>query len=280
MELDLGKEVPLTQDLAKASPVERRPAKDLRIGAPYFNARPLVWEFIERPSPDLSLTEDVPTRLAAQVHSGELDAGLISSVEAYRDGSLEALTGIGVTARGPVWSIKLFHSKPLDAVRSVALDTSSYTSAALTRILLGERYGNHPEFLHMPPDLDSMLARCDAALLIGDPALRARHPDVPYADLGEEWFRWTGLPFVYAVWAARPGVFEEELSERLHAALEYGMTRLDAIVAAESGKRNLDPEVSRRYLGGIIRYRIGEDEQRGLERFLSEAAKYGLARPR
>jgi chorismate dehydratase len=251
-----------------------------RIGAPYFNARPLVWPFIETPSPDLTLIEETPSRLAGRVRGGELDAALISSVEAYRDDALEVLPGIGVTARGPVWSIKLFHKKPLNRVERVALDTSSYTSAALTRILLAERYGNTPEFVHLPPNLDAMLDSCDAALLIGDPGLRAHRDGVPYRDLGEEWFNWQGLPFVFAVWAGRPGVFEEGLGDRLHAALETGLARLDAIVEAEAGKRSLDPEVSRAYLGRIIRYRIGPEEERGLALFLKLAAKYGIIKPK
>jgi chorismate dehydratase len=236
----------------------------------------LVWEFVEKPSPDLMLVEEVPSRLAASLRAGELDAALLSSVEAYRNEELEALPGIGVTSRGPVWSIKLFHSQPLERVRSVALDTSSYTSSALTRILLAERYDNQPEFVPMPPNLDAMLERCDAALLIGDPGLRARHPYVPYVDLGEAWFRWTGLPFVYAVWAARPGVFESGLGERLYRALDYGVTRTEAILEAEAAPRSIPPDIGREYLSRIIRYRIGKEEQDGLQRFLHLAAKHNI----
>ncbi|MBW3623129.1 MAG: menaquinone biosynthesis protein [Armatimonadetes bacterium] len=258
-------------------PTTQRP---LSIGAPFFNARPLVWPFIEAPSPDLMLIEEVPTRLARRVRNGELDAALISSVEAYRDDALEALPGIGVASRGAVWSIKLFHKLPLDRVRSVALDTSSYTSAALTRILLAERYGNTPEFVNLPPDLDRMLSTCDAALLIGDPGLRAEREGVPYLDLGEAWYEWQGLPFVYAVWAGRPGVFAEGLGDRLHAALERGLTRIDAIVEAEARQRDLDPDVCREYLRNIIRYRLGPEEEQGLRLFLKRAAAYGIIKPK
>jgi chorismate dehydratase len=248
----------------------------LKIGAPYFNARPLVWEFVEKPSSEITLIEEVPSRLAAKVRAGELDAGLLSSVEAYRNDELEVLPRIGVTSRGPVWSIKLFHSRPLDQVRSVALDTSSYTSSALTRILLAEQYGNQPEFIGMPPDLNPMLERCDAALLIGDPGLRAFHPGVPFVDLGEEWFKWTRLPFVYAVWAAPPGVFEQGLGERLYQALDYGLDRIEAILDAEAIPRSIPKEIGREYLSRIIRYRIGPEEQEGLQRFLHLAAEHGI----
>ena len=248
----------------------------VNIGAPYFNARPLVWEFIERPSPDLTLIEEVPSRLAARVRSGELDAALLSSVEAYRNADLEVLPGIGVASRGAVWSIKLFHKKPLHRVETVALDTSSHTSAALTRILLAERYGNRPEFLNLPPDLDSMLSQCDAALLIGDPGLRAERRDIPCIDMGEEWYEWQGLPFVYAVWAGHPGIFGDGLGNRLYAALEYGRPRLEEIVEAEAGPRRLDPDVCHAYLSRVIRYRLGPEEERGLALFLEKARAYGI----
>ena len=248
----------------------------LLLGAPYFNARPLVWEFIERPTPELNLIEETPARLADRVRAGELDAALISSIEAYRDAALDAWPGIGVASRGAVWSIKLFHARPLDRVLSVALDSSSRTSAALTRILLAERYDNAPEFVNAPPDLDAMLDRCDAALLIGDPSLRTTRADVPYVDLGEEWFQWTGLPFVYAVWAGKPGVFEGGLGARLTAALEYGQGRTDAIVEAEAGPRRLPPEVCHAYLRKIIRYRLGAEEEQGLIKFLQFAKAHGL----
>jgi chorismate dehydratase len=201
-------------------------------------------------------------------------------VEAYRNDELQALPCIGVTSRGPVWSIKLFHSRPLDRVRSVALDTSSYTSSALTRILLAERYDNHPEFIGMPPDLDAMLERCDAALLIGDPGLRASHPTAPYVDLGEEWFGWTGLPFVYAVWAAPPGVFERGLGERLYHAADYGPNRIEAILDEEAIPRSIPREIGREYLSRIIRYRIGREEEQGLQLFLHLAARHGIIKTR
>src|SRR5262249_53051898 len=147
--------------------------------------------------PRFRLSAEVPSVVAERLHEGDIDLGTIPSIE-YAFGDYAIVPGIAIASRGPVRSVCLYFDGPLCAVRRVAVDTSSRTSAALVKILLHERLGGDLEYVPMGPSLDDMLAAADAALLIGDPALYAAS-DVPRLDLGEEWTKATGLPFVYSI---------------------------------------------------------------------------------
>jgi predicted solute-binding protein len=241
----------------------------------YLNARCLIYQFQENPRPDLQLVEDVPSRLTDQLVAGELDAGIISSIECFRHPELEHLETLGIACTGAVLSVKLFARAPLDRVQTVALDTSSRTAAALTRILFAERWGGDPEFVSSPPDLNAMLSRCDAALLIGDPALRIES-DIQRHDLGSEWLEHTGLPFVYAIWAGRPGVFGSGLGRRLEEAERYGSRHIEEIVQKEAHPRAIGLPLCRTYLSQVIRHRLTADDREGLARYLESARRLGL----
>ena len=176
-------------------------------------------------------------------------------------------------ARGPVRSILLFYREDPGAIRRVALDTSSRTSVALARILLRERLGRDPEYVDHPPDLGAMLETADAALLIGDPALYDTS-GLPRLDLGEEWLRLTGKPFVFAFWAGRPGALEARHVERLQEALLDGLARIPVIAAAyEGGGR---AALNESYLRESIAFTFGRDEQAGLAEFYRRAHALGL----
>jgi chorismate dehydratase len=165
-----------------------------------------------------------------------------------------------------VRSVSLFHRGPLEAVRRVALDTSSRTSIALTRILLRERLGRDPEYLPMAPSLPAMLEAADAALLIGDPALYFEG-ELSRLDLGEEWKRRTGLPFVYAFWAGRPGAIDAEGVRRLQAVRVAGVGAIAAIASRYNGQGPDRASLNESYLRTNMVYDLGPGELAGLAEF-------------
>jgi chorismate dehydratase len=182
-----------------------------------------------------------------------------------------------VAARGPVLSVKLHCRVPPEAVRRLALDEGSRTSAALARILLAERCLTHPEIEPLPLDCDTEATTADAVLLIGD---RAIHPPRErFActwDLGEEWQLWTGLPFVFAMWGARAKAELGNLDEALAAARDRGVSRLEGIARREAPRLGLPEHVARNYLTRNLYYRLQAPERQGLSRFQQLAIKHGL----
>ena len=184
----------------------------VRLGAVgYLNARPLVWG-LER-SLRFLLRFDVPSTCASLLHDGAIDIGLIPSIEYLRGGPYAIVPDLAIASRGPVASVLLFTSRPIRDVRSIAMDVSSRTSVALVRVLCAQLFKINPKIEPAGPDLPQMLGRCDAALIIGDNAL-FQPPNVEHTlpveviDLGKAWTDLTGLPFVYAFWAGRPGMLE------------------------------------------------------------------------
>jgi chorismate dehydratase len=160
-------------------------------------------------------------------------------------------------------------------VKRVALDASSRTSVALARILLRERLGRDPEYVSMAPSLDSMLESADAALLIGDPALYCSS-NLPRLDLGEEWTRTTGLPFVYAFWAGRVGVVRPAEVERLQHSLRLGLASIREIAAGYNGGESERVAVNESYLRDNIVFTLGEEEVAGLREFYRRAHALSL----
>lgn len=254
-------------------PAHEAASRLVRLGAvSYLNAEPSV-HGLER-APGFRIERDVPSRVAERLHAGEVDLGLVPSIE-YAFGRYAIVPGIAIASRGPVRSVCLFHRGPIEAVRRVALDTSSRASAGLVRVLLHARLGRDPEYLPMAPGLDAMLAAADAALLIGDPALDAES-DVARLDLGEEWTRLTGLPFVYAFWAGPQGVVSPEGVRTLQAALADGQGALGAIAARHARGDATRAATYEAYLRDNIVYRLGEAERAGLLEFLRRAKALGL----
>jgi chorismate dehydratase len=220
------------------------------------------------------LVRDVPSRVADLLHAGEVDLGLIPSIE-YAAGDYAIVPGIAIGSRGPVRSVNLYHRVPLHAVRRVALDISSRTSVALARILLHERFGRDPEYVPCAPSVPAMLAQADAALVIGDHALYFEGP-VDHLDLGQEWTRRTGLPFVFAFWAGPPGVVTPAGVARLQSALAAGLDALPAIASSYTGLGARRGAVNEAYLRGNIVYALGEAETAGLREFYRRAHARGL----
>jgi len=245
----------------------------LRLGVvSYLNAEPLVYGL--RGEPGFRLERDVPSRVAQRLHAGAVDLGMIPSTE-YALGDYAIVPGVAIGSRGPVRSVNLFHPGPIEAVRRVALDTSSRTSVALTKVLLRERLGRDPEYVPMPPCLPDMLEGADAALLIGDPALYFEG-DLPRLDLGEEWARVTGLPFVYAFWAGRRGAVAPAQVRRLQEALRQGLASVRSIAQSYNGHGRGHEAQNEAYLRTNIVYELGDAEAEGLREFYRRAHAIGL----
>jgi chorismate dehydratase len=250
----------------------------IRVGAVnYLNTKPLI-EGLGVLAPDIDLSLDLPSRLADQLADGALDVGLIPVVELFRAGTYSVIPDVAIASRGAVLSVTLFSRVPWPQIHSVALDEGSRTSAALTRILARKRYGINPQVETLPIDVPADDLTTDAVLLIGDKAMRACLPGFPFAyDLGQEWADWTGLPFVYAVWAVRGGVDLGAAAAAFGQAKQHGLGRAGVIAAREAPRLGLDAGFCRRYLTNVLHYDLGPREAAGLNRFHELAAELGLA---
>jgi chorismate dehydratase len=253
----------------------------LRVGAVnYLNTKPLI-ERLTDFAPNIELSLDLPSRLADRLAAGELDVGLIPVVEFFRGDGYTFVPNVAIGSRGPVLSVTLFSKVPWEQIRTVALDEGSRTSAALTQILLRERYGVKPLVQPLPIDASAEHLSTDAVLLIGDRAMRACLPGYRFAyDLGEEWTAWTGLPMVFAVWAVRGGVELGEAESAFHKAKEYGLANAGAIAQREAAALGLDPGFCRRYLSNILRYDLGTVELAGMQKFRELAEELGFVETR
>jgi chorismate dehydratase len=246
----------------------------LRIGVvAYVNSRPLA-RGLERWRRDgrFELVYLPPAQVADELAAGRLDVGLLPSIELLRIPDLAVVPGLAIAATHEVRSVLLVSKVPIHQIRLVALDENSRTSATLVGIVLEERYGIRPETRPAAPELERMLESADAALLIGDPALRVDRSRYVVLDLAGEWFELTGLPFVFAVWAARRPHATPELHAMLASSLEIGLQELDEIVRETSAETGLREGVLREYFRLALRYELGASERAGLDAFLARAA--------
>ena len=243
----------------------------------FLNARPLVRGFHLSPRPDrYAVSECVPSVCARRLAAGESDVALIPSIEYQRIPGLRVLPGMAVASRRRARSVLLISRVAAPEIRRVALDTSSRTSAALTRIWLDRRARNPVEYREAAPRFPAMMEDFDAALLIGDAALRADTRDFRVYDLAEQWFEMTGLPFVFAFWAVRPGV---RLPEGIHpftASRKLGLESIPAIAREESANLDLPEPMLEAYLRENIHYDLGAEEIRALWLFYRLSREAGL----
>ena len=256
-------------------------ARAIRVGAvSYLNAKPLYYG-LDAHAPAIQLELDLPSRLASRLAGGDLDVALIPSVEYFRGaaGGYAALPGFAIAARGPVWSVKLFSRVPFGQIRRLALDEGSRTSQALVQVWLDSAHGVRPGTIETLPMGSSPLeSSADAVLVIGDRAMRV--PDAPWhatVDLAEAWVALTGLPFVFALWVARPGVDLGDLPAILARCRADGLAHAGAIAAEFAPKLGLDEGACIDYLTRILSYDLGERELAGLRLFGRRAADLGLA---
>ena len=239
-----------------------------RVGAVEFlNTVPLLHGLEDLPG--LDVTCDVPSALADGLRAGRYDVALIPMVS-YLDGTGEAIVpGVSISCRGPVGTIKLFASRPLPEVRTLALDSGSRSSAALARAVLSARHGARPECREMAPNLGRMLDVADAAVLIGRSALLTGKPPsgVDAYDLGEMWWDWQAVPLVLATWVFRQGAGSSRIASELAAARDRGLVSLGEIAAEEAAARGIDAEIVRHYLGEMLDYTLGPAHLEGIGRY-------------
>jgi chorismate dehydratase len=272
--------------------------KRLRVAAiGFLNPAPLMWDFEHPPLSDAlakryRIDRMTPAECAARLADGRADIGLIPIAALASTPGLRILPGCTIASKSRVRSLLLVHraSQPLTAVRSVAADTASRTTIAYARIMFHKWGNGGVPFLPLAADLDLMLDRADAAILIGDPALLALEErfnryertgeELVYLDLAREWRALTGLAFVSAVWGmASSGPLDESVVEDFVRSREHGLENIDAIVAEWSRQFPIPEDTIRTYLTTNIHYALDEECVEGMKGFFQIAAEYGVLPP-
>ena len=255
----------------------RQSNSKFRVGAvSYLNARPLVFA-LPRFIPEAELVVDFPSRLARGLEQGRFDVALIPSIEYLRQAGLRIASDAVIACDGPVLSVKLYGRVQVERVATLALDEGSRTSAALAQILFRERFGLQPQLQPLPLDASPAECRADAMVVIGDRGMLPPQEDYAFVwDLGEEWSRWTGLPFVFALWAARTHVEQAALDDALSAARDEGLKHLEEIARLASPDVGLPEADCLSYLRDNLEFHLGPRQREGLERFYELARKIGL----
>jgi chorismate dehydratase len=244
----------------------------------YLNSAPLGWAFSHGPFREkFEVFPSSPASCADQLSKGEVEIGLIPSIEYQRIPGLRIIPDVSISSLAEVRSILLVKPKGKSEINSVALDNSSRTSVALTKILLHMKMGIRPEFVPHPPDLRAMLHQCDAALLIGDAALRVSLADYETMDLAGEWAQWQQKPFVCAFWACRPDFpVPSDLNSIFLEAKAWGLERRSEIAAVYAKSLNLPASFLEDYLKNNINFDMGARHIQGVEIFYQLARELNL----
>lgn len=277
----------------------------------FLNTAPLVWGFTNGPLAgkyDLSFT--VPSQCAEALRNGEVDLAIIPAIEYQRMQDVVALPEMAIAAKGQVRSLLVVAKRPIELAKRIALDTSSRSTVALTRILAKEHWRISPEFVDAEPDVQEMLGKADAALVIGDPALhisvkmdtlagkgpttgeccQGDEDDMPVPgfeslyvyDVAHQWQEMTGKPCVLALWVGRKDAITPEVIADFLASRQYGLEHISEIAAAAGGTLDLPQCALERYLRKNIQYQLDAENLAGLQLFFERAAAMGLipqARP-
>jgi len=269
----------------------------------YLNTAPLVWGFTSGPlrgKYDLSFT--VPSQCAEQLRTGKVDVAIIPAIQYQRIDDLVILPDMAIASKKQVRSLLIIGKKPIEQVKTFALDASSRSTQTLTRILCAEKWKIAPEFAEAPPDLGAMLQQADAALLIGDPALRIAvgiekdswpgsegqticqaatlgitGSELLYVyDVVGEWRSLTGLPAVLAIWAARRDIATPEVAADFLASRDFGLSRIREICFDAARELELPPRTLESYVRHNIDFSLDAENRRGLELYFAYAANLGL----
>jgi len=260
----------------------------LRISAiSYLNTSPLMWDFEHgNAGQDFDVSYTLPSDCARALGAGAADIGIIPAAAYAQISGLAILPGVAIASRRPVRSILLVSKVPTDKIRTVALDTSSMTSVALTKILFEKWLGGGRIFAPMAPDIDQMLASHDAGLLIGDPALQIDRSRYCTLDLAEEWIRYTGNPFVFAFWAVRGDALRhapksQDLATIFQQSRDHGLEpeSLAQITREWAPRLGLSETNVRSYLTQNIYYHLDPACLEGLHLFYRYAAEIGALPP-
>lgn len=243
----------------------------------FVNAEPLNYGFLHGPLRALASTVLVePSRIAGMLERGEADVGLLPSIDYQRLSGIELIPDVCIASRRRARSVYLASKVPIERIRRVALDSNSHTSAALLKLVLAHRGVRDVVWGERAPRLRDMLRDNDAALLIGDPALMADTGGLVVLDLAAAWFEITGLPFVFALWAARETAGWPGSSAPFVESRRLGMAHVGDIARAAAGRLRLEPGAIEDYLRINIHYDLGAEESRGLDLFYRQAYELGL----
>ncbi len=261
----------------------------------FLNAIPLVEWFVTQES-QTRLILDLPSRLPSFLRDGAADAALMPVVEVFREKNAGFISSAGIACRGPVDSVKLFTNGPAEEVKQILVDRGSRTSVALLRILMWEYFKIKPSFTEAKPQSGILPKPGEGILVIGDRCFEYEFggaeevaSQLAIFDLGEMWFKLTGLPFVFATWSVAPGFLEkwgaggaESLSSLLTTARDYGLNNLDVLASREAGKGRLGylgqstPDAIAHYFRESLVYKLGDQEYAGINQFHELCVKYGL----
>jgi predicted solute-binding protein len=271
----------------------------------YLNTAPLVWGFTDGPlAGKYELSFTVPSQCAEALRRGDVDVAIIPSIEYQRIENIVVLPDMAVGAKDEVRSILVVAKKPIELAKRIALDTSSRASQALVKILADGLWGIKPEFVDAPPDASEMLQSADAALIIGDPALRIAMKmealaakvasgedcckgdpeDMPVPgfettfvyDVAYQWREMTGKPCVLAIWAGRPEIMTPEVVADFEASKRFGVSHLRDICEAAAIKLDMPPRELERYLSENIHFGLEPEYLEGLGLYYEKAAALGL----
>jgi len=260
----------------------------------YLNAVPLAWGILQGPQKEaFQPVLSTPAECADQLSAGTVDIGLIPSIEFQRIKGTRIIPGPAVASTHRVRSVILVSVMPLWKVKTVAYDKGSRTSVALSRIIFNDFYHTHPDFRPAEPDLANMLSQSDAALLIGDralkftednerpeaarqkPLLRLGAEPLQVFDLAERWRFLTGLPFVFAFWAVREGFKDASVVDLLKQSRDYGVANTATIAEKYSAELQIKKEFIQEYLERNVHYYMDRTCVEALELFYEKAARVG-----
>ena len=288
------------------SSLTRKNMDKLRISiVEFLNTAPLVWGFTDGPlAGKYDLSFAVPSQCAEDLKAGRADVGIIPAIEYQRMENAVVLPGMAIAAKNEVRSILVVSKVPIDQARTFALDTNSRSSVGLVRILCRRHWNIAPEFIDSSPDAEEMLSRADAALMIGDPALRLRlkvdalQAKVPEGkdccgsgdaeplvkgvqtlfvyDVAQQWREMTGHSCVLAIWVARRGRVTPEIAQDFQASREYGLAHIAEIAEGAALKLDLPPRDLERYLSENINFSLDEENLAGLNLYFQECVRAGL----
>jgi len=255
----------------------------MRISAiSYLNTAPLMWDFEHGDGGQkFEISYTVPSHCAVELQSGSADVGIIPSAAYATVSGLAILPGVAIAAKQAVRSILLVGKKPIEQIRTVAMDSSSLTSVALARVLFRKYWNNEPRCDSLPPKLEVMLEEHDAGLLIGDPALQVDRGKYLTWDLAEEWIRFTGKPFVFAFWAVRQAAAQStplDWAAIFQQSRDHGLEpgNLATIAETWSTKLGMTRMDVLEYLTSNIHYYLDEACLEGLQLFYQYAHECGL----
>ncbi len=250
----------------------------LRLGiTPYLNTKPLMYALINgQVGHNFDLVFDTPSRLSELLRQGKLDMSLIPAIEYAKGGDYSVIPNMAVCATGHVKSVLLYYKDAISDITNVALDDASSTSAVLVKVLLPRCFHTQPAYFKSASPMQEIQGKADAALLIGDQALIYSTKNGHFLDLGNAWYNYTCQPFVFAVFAVRPGVDLGDSLDIFQRAKQWGLGHLDYIAAQEAPGLGLSVAVCQDYITRRIRYDLEADKIRALQTFYQLAYADGL----